>query len=211
MTTLPTSASAQAYLKRLTALTDSLPSGEQLDLLTGIEEHLSDAEQRGALQAALDSLGQPEQIALAAGAAKAGTPKWMRLLAIASAVATVGGFMTLGALLCFTAHFDADSEFALHPMLILLAFGAGSMTGVFSTVLSFLVRDLTGPQRVLLTASWIASSLLAIVFGFAGASVPVGVNLPLSALPLLMGAVGVVLVLRYTGPNPAHSLDRSAA
>ncbi|MGP5033202.1 hypothetical protein ACTXJG_17535 [Glutamicibacter arilaitensis] len=94
-------------------------------------------------------------------------------------------------------------------MLILLAFGAGSMTGVFSTVLSFLVRELTGQQRVLLTASWIASSLLAIVFGIAGGSVPVGVNLPLSALPLLMGAIGVVLVLRYTAPNPARKLVRS--
>ena len=41
MTTLPSSAAAQAYLKRLTALTESLPSSEQLDLLTGIEEHLS--------------------------------------------------------------------------------------------------------------------------------------------------------------------------
>lgn len=68
MTTLPSSAAAQAYLKRLTALTESLPSSEQLDLLTGIEEHLRDAEQRGAIQAALDSLGPPEQIALEAGA-----------------------------------------------------------------------------------------------------------------------------------------------
>lgn len=209
MTTLPSSAAAQAYLKRLTALTASLPSGERLDLLTGIEEHLADAEQRGVLQAALDSLGPPEQIALEAGAETAGTPKWMRRLAVASAVATVGGFMALGALLCFTAHFDDDSEYALHPMLILLAFGAGSMTGVFSTVLSFLVRDLTGQRRVLLTASWIASSALAIVFGIAGGSVPVGVNLPLSALPLLMGAIGVVLVLRYTAPNPARKLVRS--
>lgn len=209
MTTLPTSAAAQAYLKRLTTLTDSLPSSEQLDLLTGIEEHLSDAEQRGTLQAALDSLGPPEQIALEAGAEAAGTPRWMRLLAVASAVATVGGFMALGALLCFTAHFDDDSEYALHPMLILLAFGAGCMTGVFSTVLSFLVRGMTVQQRALLTASWIASSLLAIVFGIAGGSVPVGVNLPLSALPLLMGAIGVVLVLRYTAPNPARKLVRS--
>lgn len=209
MTTLPASAAAQAYLKRLTALTESLPSSEQLDLLTGIEEHLRDAEQRGVIQAALDSLGPPEQIALEAGAETAGTPRWMRLLAVASAVATVGGFMALGALLCFTAYFDDDSEYALHPMLILLAFGAGSMTGVFSTVLSFLVRELTGQQRVLLTASWIASSLLAIVFGIAGGSVPVGVNLPLSALPLLMGAIGVVLVLRYTAPNPARKLVRS--
>lgn len=209
MTTLPTSAAAQAYLKRLTTLTDSLPSSEQLDLLTEIEEHLSDAEQRGTLQAALDSLGPPEQIALEAGAEAAGTPRWMRLLAVASAVATVGGFMALGALLCFTAYFDDDSEYALHPMLILLAFGAGSMTGVFSTVLSFLVRDMTVQQRVLLTASWIASSLLAIVFGIAGRSVPIGVNLPLSALPLLMGAIGVVLVLRYTAPNPARKLVRS--
>lgn len=209
MTTLPTSAAAQAYLKRLTTLTDSLPSSEQVDLLTEIEEHLSDAEQRGTLQAALDSLGPPEQIALEAGAEAAGTPRWMRLLAVASAVATVGGFMALGALLCFTAYFDDDSEYALHPMLILLAFGAGSMTGVFSTVLSFLVRDMTVQQRVLLTASWIASSLLAIVFGIAGGSVPIGVNLPLSALPLLMGAIGVVLVLRYTAPNPARKLVRS--
>lgn len=66
MTTLPSSAAAQAYLKRLTALTES-PSSEQLDLLTGIEEHLRDAEQRGVIQAALDSLGPPEQIALKPG------------------------------------------------------------------------------------------------------------------------------------------------
>lgn len=198
---------ALAYLDQLARLTTDLPAAARDDLLAGIEEHMRESAARGELSESLVRLGPPEAVAAsardgdaapsAAAASDAPRPaRWMLWLGAAVIAATIGGFLALGALTAFTAHFDEDADWNVHPALVLFAALAGLMAGLFGSVLVIASRAWTVRERLVLIGAWIAAVVLAVVAEELTAAGPLGTGFVSAPLALLVGALGVVGVLR---------------
>lgn len=192
---------ARGYLRRLTELTRDLPREARDDLLAGIEEHLSEAEARGEVAAAVVRLGSPDEVA-ASAMAEAGREvparndgEWLVWLSAIVLAGTVAGFACLGALVAFTEHFDDDADWNIHPALVFFAAVAGLLAGIFGTVVTWVSRSWATRDKVLLPILWLAALILAIAAVEIGALLPVELSWLISGLLLLLGALGVVVVI----------------
>ena len=200
---------AQAYLDRLDALLGTHAPAMREEVLGGIREHLAEAAASGdpdAVQAALVRLGPPETVLAAAlgdgedappiPRARAGSlvPIWAGVLMVG---ATVAGFLVLGALLSITARFDEDSDWSIHPFLVLAGAGACTILGCIATVLVWTTRDWRVPERIGLTAAWVVSLLAMIVASVVSAASDPGIGFVWAAGLALLGGLIALLLARW--------------
>ncbi len=200
---------AQAYLDRLDALLGTHAPAMREEVLGGIREHLAEAAASGdpdAVQAALVRLGPPETVLAAAlgdgedgsplPRARAGSlvPIWAGVLMVG---ATVAGFLVLGALLSITARFDEDSDWSIHPFLVLAGAGACTILGCIATVLVWTTRDWRVPERIGLTTAWVVSLLAMIVASVVSAASDPGIGFVWAAGLALLGGLIALLLARW--------------
>jgi uncharacterized membrane protein len=194
---------ARDYLARLVHLTGDLPPHAREDLLSGIEEHLRDALDRGELTTALARLGRPEEVAAAArheaGAAPSAPPglahpRRGRLVAAPTLLAVLG-LTALGAALAVASGAEPVGPLTPHPTEVALLVVAGLIAGVVAGAISLLDPALTGADRWVLVAGWGVPLVALPVGAVTAAAAPEGARWFVALAVLALGAWSAVRVV----------------
>ncbi|MEV8375951.1 hypothetical protein AB0P21_24650 [Kribbella sp. NPDC056861] len=145
------------------------------------------AESRGS---APDSAAVPRRTSLA--------DRWTLWVGALAALFAIDGFLALGAAMSFTARFDEDADWNVHPALILFGIALSLLAGIFATILFWSTPSWPRRHKLWLSALWPLAAMAMILGSSISAALPPGAGFLVAGVFVLLGALVTALVGRWT-------------